>query len=149
MKEATAGIDYSGLIREAFAARQFAYAPYSGYSVGAALLTAEGKIYTGCNIESAAYSPSNCGERTAIFKAVSEGNLKFTAIAVVGGHRDTPLDQLAFFAPCGVCRQVMVEFCGAGFQIVMARSETDYEVYTLKELLPLAFGPADVPMAKA
>jgi cytidine deaminase len=143
-----AAVDYGRLIREAFAARELAYAPYSGYSVGAALWTADGKIYRGCNIESASFSPSNCGERTAFFKAVSEGVREFSAIAVVGGHRDTPLDQLEFFAPCGVCRQVMTEFCKGSFQIIMAKSETDYTIYTLSELLPLAFGPADVPLAR-
>lgn len=143
-----AAIDYGRLIREAFTAREQAYAPYSGYYVGAALLTADGRIYRGCNIESASFSPSNCGERTAFFKAVSEGVREFTAIAVVGGHRDTPLDQLAYFAPCGVCRQVMTEFCKGNFQIIMAKSETDYKIYTLSELLPLAFGPADVPLAR-
>ncbi len=145
--EATA-IDPRQLIREAFAAREMAYAPYSGYCVGAALLTADGRIYRGCNIESAAFSPSNCGERTAFFKAVSEGVREFKAIAVVGGHRDTPLDQLAYFAPCGVCRQVMTEFCKGSFQIIVAKSEIDYEIHTLSELLPLAFGPADVPLAR-
>jgi len=141
-------MDYGRLIREAFTARELAYAPYSGYYVGAALLTADGRIYRGCNIESASFSPSNCGERTAFFKAVSEGVREFMAIAVVGGHRDTPLDQLAYFAPCGVCRQVMTEFCKGNFQIIMAKSETDYKIYTLSELLPLAFGPADVPLAR-
>jgi len=144
----TTAINYGLLIKEAFAARQKAYAPYSGYWVGAALLTADDTIYRGCNIESAAYSPSNCGERTAFFKAVSEGALNFKAIAVVGGHRDTPLEQLDYFAPCGVCRQVMMEFCSGNFQIILAKSETNFMVYTLKELLPLAFGPADVPLAK-
>lgn len=138
-------IDYSGLIKEALTARQKAYAPYSGYWVGAALLTDEGKVYSGCNIESASFSPSNCGERTAFFKAVSEGEYNFKAIAVVGGHKDTPLEQLGIFAPCGVCRQVMMEFCRKDFQVIMAKSPKDYFIYTLEEILPLAFGPADVP----
>lgn len=140
--------DYSRLIQEALHAREMSYAPYSGYKVGAALLTEEGKIYRGCNIESAAFSPTNCGERTAFFKAISEGHRNFKAIAVVGGHQDTPLDQLDLFSPCGVCRQVMIEFCRQDFTIVLAKSTTDFQVYTLKEILPLAFGPGDVPLSK-
>lgn len=120
----------------------FSYAPYSHFHVGAALLTKDGKIYTGCNIENAAYGPSNCAERTAFFKAVSEGNLKFDAIMVVGGPNGKIKD---FCPPCGVCRQVMMEFCNPDeFKIFLAKSKDDIVEYTLKELLPLGFGNADL-----
>ena len=128
------------LINEAFAARRMAYTPYSHFQVGAALLTADGRIYRGCNIENAAYTPTNCAERTAFFKAVSEGEREFTAIAIVGGaEKATEFD---WCAPCGVCRQVMEEFCDEStFEIVLARSVEEYEIYTLGELLPKGFGP--------
>ncbi len=118
-----------------------AYAPYSGYKVGAALLTEEGKIYTGCNIENAAYSPSVCAERTAIFKAVCEGKKDFVKIAVSGG-RDGKVS--SEFPPCGVCRQVMAEFCPPEFEILVVKSENEYVSYTLAELLPSAFTPKNV-----
>ena len=118
---------------------KYSYTPYSHFKVGAALLTKEGKLYTGCNIENAAYTPTNCAERTAFFKAVSEGEREFQAICVVGG-KDGVLTEYA--APCGVCRQVMMEFCNPDtFQIILATSEEQYEIFTLKELLPLGFGP--------
>lgn len=126
------------------AARQmdFSYAPYSGFKVGAALLTEEGEIYTGCNIENAAFSPTNCAERTAIFKAVSEGKRKFRAICIVGG-KDGVLTEYA--APCGVCRQVMTEFCDPDtFQIILAVGKEKYDIFTLNELMPMGFGPADL-----
>ena len=117
----------------------FSYTPYSGFKVGAALLTEGGKLYTGCNIENAAYTPTNCAERTAFFKAVSEGERAFQAICVVGG-RDGVLTEYA--SPCGVCRQVMMEFCNPDtFQIILATGREQYEIFTLKELLPLGFGP--------
>ena len=117
----------------------YSYTPYSGFKVGAALLTKEGKIYKGCNIENAAYTPTNCAERTAFFKAVSEGERAFQAICVVG-VKDGILTEYA--APCGVCRQVMMEFCDPDtFQIILATSKDQYEIFTLKELLPLGFGP--------
>lgn len=120
----------------------FSYAPYSHFHVGVALLTKDGKIYTGCNIENAAYGPSNCAERTAFFKAVSEGILKFDAIMVVGGPNGKIKD---FCPPCGVCRQVMMEFCNPDeFKIFLAKSKDDIVEYTLKELLPLGFGNADL-----
>lgn len=126
-------MDELKLIAEAYEAKKNSYAPYSNFHVGAALLTAEGKIYRGCNIENAAYSPTNCAERTAIFKAVSEGEKDFAAIAIVG-------DKEEYVAPCGVCRQVMQEFCNEEtFQIILAKNEKDYQIYTLKELLPGAF----------
>ena len=118
-------------------AAEGAYAPYSGFTVGAALLAKDGKMYSGCNIENAAYSPTNCAERTAFFKAVSEGEREFSAIAVVGGKN---LDFKEFCPPCGVCRQVMSEFCDGDFRIILGRNDEELKVYTLKELLPLSFG---------
>lgn len=130
------------LIREAISAMQYSYTPYSHFRVGAALLTKSGKIYRGCNIENAAYTPTNCAERTAFFKAVSEGELEFDAICVVGG-KDGILEEYA--PPCGVCRQVMMEFCNPEtFKIILATDETHYTEFTLKELLPLGFGPGNL-----
>ena len=127
-------------IKQALAARKFAYVPYSKFRVGAAVLAKNGAIYTGCNIENAAYTPTNCAERTAFFKAVSEGERSFTAIAVVGGPEGA--SEFDWCAPCGVCRQVMKEFCHEdAFQIILARSVKEYKVYTLAELLPMGFGP--------
>ena len=131
------------LIEEALEARKMAYTPYSHFQVGAALLTTDGKIYRGCNIENAAYTPTNCAERTAFFKAVSEGERAFVAIAIVGGAEDAK--KLDFCAPCGVCRQVMEEFCDEeAFEIVLARSVEEHEFYTLKELFPKGFGPKNL-----
>ena len=128
------------LLEKAIAAREFAYAPYSNHRVGAALLGKSGKLYTGCNVENAAYTPTNCAERTAIFKAVSEGELEFSAIAVVGGIGDK-LSEVC--APCGVCRQVMAEFCDKDMRIVMGTPEK-ITVSTLADLLPLSFGKNDL-----
>ena len=125
------------LILKAIKARELAYCPYSNFKVGAAALFEDGKIYTGCNIENASYGATNCAERTAIFKAVSEGVKDFKAIAIVCSG-----DQPAY--PCGICRQVMREFCPGDFEIVLARSQEDYEVHTLEELLPLGFGPENL-----
>ena len=122
-------------IEEALEARKMAYTPYSHFQVGAALLTTDGKIYRGCNIENAAYTPTNCAERTAFFKAVSEGERDFKAIAIVGGAENAKT--LDFCAPCGVCRQ-------GAFQIVLARSVEEYKIYTLKELFPKGFGPKNL-----
>lgn len=130
------------LIRAALRAREASYSPYSGYQVGAALLTREGKVYTGCNIENAAYTPTNCAERTAFFKAVSEGERHFKAIAIVGSPAGEPV-QLAW--PCGVCRQVMMEFCDPeSFLVIAAKSEEEYQKRWLKELLPEGFGPQNL-----
>ena len=130
------------LVRLAIEAMAFAYTPYSGFRVGAALLTAEGKVYQGCNIENAAYTPTVCAERTAIFKAVSEGWRRFKAIAVVGSPKGD-VTQYAF--PCGVCRQVMREFADAdNFVVIVAKSEQDYQAFTLSELLPEGFGPENL-----
>ena len=124
------------LIRQAMEAREKAYAPYSGFFVGAALECKDGTVYTGCNIENASFSPTNCAERTAFFKAVSEGQREFRRIAIVGGKEG----EMAAPSPCGVCLQVMAEFCEAAqFEIIMARSEDDYTVRKLAELLPNSF----------
>lgn len=130
------------LISAALTAREYSYSPYSGFAVGAALLTESGKIYTGCNVENAAYSPTNCAERTAFFKAVSEGEKEFAAIAVCGGKAGRPP---AFCcAPCGVCRQVMAEFCRPEFIIYSAVSPEVYDKCTLADILPMAFGPGSI-----
>ena len=126
---------YDDLFDQALAAREFSYAPYSQYKVGAALLTRNGNIFKGCNIENAAYTPSVCAERTAIFKAVSEGELVFEAIAIAtvnGG------------APCGVCRQVMREFA-PDITVIIGNVEGDRQVLTLADLLPHSFGPESLP----
>ena len=124
------------LIKTAAEQLRFSYTPYSHFKVGAALLAADGTIYTGCNIENAAYTPTNCAERTAFFKAVSEGKRDFVKIAIVGGKKG----EMTAPAPCGVCLQVMSEFCKADeFEIVMAKSEEDYSSKTLSELLPSSF----------
>ena len=130
------------LIRLALEAREKAYVPYSKYMVGAALLTKDGTVYQGCNIENAAYTPTNCAERTAFFKAVSEGERKFAAIAVVGGYAGAPTD---YAYPCGVCRQVMMEFCDPkDFRVITAVSEDEYIDKTLEEMLPHGFGPKNL-----
>lgn len=130
------------LIDTAIAQLQFSYTPYSNFKVGAALLGRDGKIYTGCNIENAAYTPTNCAERTAFFKAVSEGQREFDAICVVGG-KDGVLTEYA--SPCGVCRQVMMEFCDPeSFRIILATGREKFDIFTLKELLPAGFGPSNL-----
>ena len=130
------------LIDTAIEQLKFSYTPYSNFKVGAALLTKSGKIYTGCNIENASYTPTNCAERTAFFKAVSEGVRDFQAICIVGG-KDGQLTE--YTAPCGVCRQVMMEFCDPKtFQIILAVDKERYEIYTLEELMPLGFGPLNL-----
>ena len=130
------------LIEKAIEQLQFSYAPYSNFKVGAALLAKNGTIYGGCNIENASYSPTNCAERTAFFKAVSEGIKEFEAICVVGG-KDGILTGYA--SPCGVCRQVMMEFCHPDeFQIILAKGKDDYRIYKLKDLMPQGFGPGNL-----
>ena len=134
---------YRTLIKYALEAREFSYSPYSDYCVGAALQAKDGTIFTGCNIENASYTPTNCAERTAFFKAVSEGQKEFYGIAIVGGKRGEEIT--SFAPPCGVCRQVMMEFCNPmDFKIIMAKSENDYMVKTLEELLPMGFGPLNL-----
>ena len=128
------------LIQNAIEARKFSYSPYSEYQVGACLITKDGKLYKGCNVENAAYGPTNCAERTAIFKAVSEGEKSFAGIAIVGSKKGDTITDYAY--PCGVCRQVMMEFCNPKeFVILVAKSEEDYKQFTLEELLPNGFGP--------
>ena len=130
------------LIRAAFAAREKAYVPYSRFKVGAALLAKNGQVFTGCNIENAAFTPTSCAERTALFKAVSEGVTEFTAIAVVGsldGQKNTLVT-----SPCGVCRQALFEFGGPALRVIMAKSEDDFIERTLGELLPFGFGPENL-----
>ena len=135
-------MDNKILVQKALEARKQSYSPYSNFKVGAALLTKSGKIYTGCNIENAAYTPTNCAERTAFFKAVSEGEKDFEAIAIVGGASENPTE---YIYPCGVCRQVMMEFCNPKtFQIIMAVDKENYKIMTLEELLPMGFGPANL-----
>ncbi len=130
------------LIKEAFLAMEKSYSPYSRYKVGAALLCKSGKVFRGCNIESSTYSPTNCAERTAFFKAISEGELEFEAIAVTGGQGG---EVSSYFYPCGVCRQVMVEFCDMdNFRVITAKSEDDYEVCILEELMPKMIKPEKI-----
>ena len=129
-------MDTDLLIQTAVKMLDFSYVPYSHFHVGAALLTKSGKIYTGCNIENAAYGQSNCAERTAIFKAVSEGEKEFEAIAVVGGSEGKIED---FCPPCGVCRQVMAEFCDKDFKIILSNGKKEVKTFTLSDLLPESF----------
>ncbi len=130
------------LIDLAIEARNNAYTPYSDFKVGAALLSKEGKVYKGCNIENAAYTPTNCAERTAFFKAVSEGVTDFEAIAIVGGYDK---DGLKFCPPCGVCRQVMMEFCESDkFRILLLDEDDEIKSYLLKDILPFGFGPKNL-----
>ena len=126
----------SELFEKAESMLKFSYSPYSHFCVGAALLCADGTIYTGCNIETAAYGPSNCAERTAIFKAVSEGKKDFVAIAIVGGKNGVIED---FCPPCGVCRQVLAEFCKKDFLILLKDKKNQVKVFTLDQLLPESF----------
>lgn len=136
-------MDRKALIQAAIDMRNNSYSPYSNFTVGAALLTKNGEIFTGCNIESASYTPSNCAERTAFFKAVSEGHREFSMIAISGGKKgEEPHEHCA---PCGVCRQVMMEFCDPKtFKILLVKSPEDYIEMTLEELLPMGFGPASL-----
>ena len=129
-------MDTDLLIQTAVKMLDFSYVPYSHFHVGAALLTKSGKIYTGCNIENAAYGPSNCAERTAIFKAVSEGEKEFQAIAIVGGPEGKIED---FCPPCGICRQVMAEFCDKDFKIILSNGKKEVKTFTLSDLLPESF----------
>ena len=134
--------EIQALIREAFEGQKFAYVPYSRFHVGATLRARDGRVFKGCNIENAGYTPTNCAERTALFKAVSEGVREFDAIAIVGskvGETNTLVT-----GPCGVCRQALYEFGGPELTVIMARSEADYIVTTLGDLLPYGFGPANL-----
>ena len=139
-----ASVNTKKLIALAYEARKASYSPYSHFAVGSALLSKSGKIYLGCNIENAAFSPTNCAERTAFFKAISENEHEFEAIAIAGGPTDgKPYDE--YCAPCGVCRQVMMEFCNPDkFKVIITKSIDEYRSYTLREILPMGFGPADL-----
>lgn len=130
-------MDWSGLIEKAMEGMERAYAPYSGFRVGAALLGKSGEVYTGCNVESCAYTPTCCAERTALVKAVSEGERAFSALAVVsvGGVDED------YTSPCGVCRQMLFEFCEEDMPVILAKSKEDYKQVTLGQLLPMGFGP--------
>ena len=130
-------VDVKKLILQAFGARTKAYAPYSKYQVGAALLSGQGRVYPGCNVENASYGGTVCAERVAFFRAVQEGEREFRAIAIVGGRQNEKIEDYAY--PCGICRQVMSEFCKEDFQIIVAKDTEDYQVYTLGELLPHGF----------
>lgn len=134
--------EIQALIREAFEGQKFAYVPYSRFHVGAALRARDGRVFKGCNIENAGYTPTNCAERTALFKAVCEGVREFDAIAIVGskvGEKNTLVT-----GPCGVCRQALYEFGGPKLTVIMAKDENDYIVTTLGDLLPYGFGPANL-----
>ena len=134
--------EIQALIREAVEGQKFAYVPYSRFHVGAALRARDGRVFKGCNIENAGYTPTNCAERTALFKAVSEGVREFDAIAIVGskvGEKNTLVT-----GPCGVCRQALYEFGGPKLTVIMAKDENDYIVTTLGDLLPYGFGPANL-----
>ncbi len=139
---ASVGVSYEKLIKSAFEAAENAYSLYSHFCVGAALLTSSGEIYKGCNIENSSYGATNCAERTAFFKAVSDGVRDFEAIAIVGHLEGKEAESYAY--PCGICRQVMSEFCNKDFKIIVARSVSDYKVYTLEELLPESFGAENI-----
>lgn len=133
----------SDLCKKAIDAMRYSYCPYSNYSVGAALLCKSGRVYTGCNIENSAFSPTVCAERTAFFKAISEGEKDFVKIAIAGKKQgDKLLDDS--ISPCGVCRQVMREFCSPDFEIIIAKSKGDCSVYKLSELLPVSFGSDNI-----
>ena len=136
------------LVKKAYEAQKFSYSPYSDFQVGAALLTKSGKVYTGCNIENAAYSPTNCAERTAIFKAVSEGETQFESIAVVGNKKGAERQEWEFCMPCGVCRQVMLEFVNPEeFEVIAGKGE-EIRCFTLSQLLPESFSPSMINNAK-
>ena len=130
-------MEFTELIIEAIKARENAYVPYSNFKVGSAILTADGTMYTGCNIENASLGATNCAERTAIFKAVSEGHKAIEAIAVVGD-----LNNYTF--PCGICRQVINEFAAENIKIIVAKNENEYLVKTMEEILPGAFSKGDL-----
>lgn len=128
-------MEYTKLVQMAYEAMEFAYAPYSNFKVGAALLTKSGKVFTGCNVESASYGATNCAERTAIYKAISEGERDYKAIAIVSSSKD-------YTYPCGICRQVIAEF-GKDIEIIVARNE-DYTIYSVDDLLPKSFTGIDI-----
>lgn len=129
------------LMKKAIEARKYSYAPYSGYRVGAALLCEDGSIVTGCNVENASYGATSCGERTAVFRAVSEGKRRFSAIAIAGGKEGN----MDYACPCGICRQVLREFSDPKqMEVFICKSTEDYKEMTLEELLPESFGPENL-----
>lgn len=128
---------YEKLILEAINVREKAYTPYSGFKVGASVLTDSGNIYSGCNIENASYTPTVCAERVAIFKAISDGEKKINKIAVIGKFGD-------YTFPCGVCRQVIREFCDENFEFIIIKNKLEYKILKFNELLPYSFGPEDL-----
>ena len=134
-------MNYDELVQKAIEMTKMSYVPYSHFHVGAALLDKNGKIWTGCNIENATYGATNCAERTAIFKAVSEGGRDFEAIAIVGGPEDADGSPVLeeFCPPCGICRQVLSEFCSKDFKIILANKKGEQKLFTLAELLPESF----------
>jgi len=134
-------MNYETLAQKAIDAKKFSYSPYSRFNVGAAILTKSGEIFTGCNIESASFSPTNCAERTAVFKAVSEGAKDFAAIAIVGGPEG---GEAQYCYPCGVCRQVLKEFASDGLTVIIAKTSADFRIHTLGELFPHGFGPENL-----
>ncbi len=134
-------MDEKELVKKALRAREASYAPYSNFRVGACLLAKNGKTFSGCNIENASFPATNCAERTAFFKAVSEGEREFQSIAIVGGEEQIE----DFCPPCGICLQVMMEFCNPEtFEIILGRMDLQYEKYVLKDLLPKGFGPGNM-----
>lgn len=139
---------YAFLIDAAEGALDFAVAPYSHFQVGSALLDSEGRIWTGCNVENAAFFPGTCAERTALYKAISEGSKNFKAIAIVGRHEGFDALTREFTSPCGVCRQALNEFCAADMPIILCNAEGKVREYTLGELLPASFGPKNLDTAK-
>ena len=130
------------LICKALEAREHAYVPYSHYAVGAALLSADGQVIQGCNIENASYGATNCAERTAVFQAVAQGMRKFRAIAISGGMEGRQPEDYAY--PCGICRQVLQEFAEENFKVIVAKNVEDFQEYDLKELLPLGIGGGSI-----
>ncbi len=135
--------DYRKLAELALKMREKSYAPYSHFCVGAALLTESGEIYLGCNVENASYPATNCAERTAVFHAVSEGETHFQAIAIAGGKKEQQC--LEYVPPCGICRQVLAEFCDPEeFEVILAKSPQEYRVFRLQELFPMGFGADDM-----
>lgn len=138
-------MNYDELIKTAVMMTEKSYAPYSHFHVGAALLDKNGKIWSGCNVENAAYGPSNCAERTAVFKAVSEGVKEFQAIAIAGGPEDSNRKVVIqdFCPPCGVCRQVLSEFCSKDFKIILVNGKSEIKEFSLGELLPESFSLKD------
>ena len=134
--------EIKALIEAALLAREYAYVPYSHFKVGAALFSKDGTVYRGCNIENASFGVTNCAERTAFFKAISEGARDFKAIAIVGGKENEEISDYAY--PCGICRQVMLEFCDKDFLVIVGRSIHDYQTYTLDEMIPCGFSAANL-----